>query len=72
MAFVPARETARRRFLERLSTARQTRICHEVVVDVEGSSPFAVFIRVEDPSGNNCQLCSLSFRFATMICSRTC
>ncbi|MHC2725751.1 hypothetical protein ACVMGE_008238 [Bradyrhizobium diazoefficiens] len=35
MAFVPARETTRRGFLERLSTARQTRICHEVVVDVE-------------------------------------
>lgn len=35
MAFVPAREATRRGFLERLSTARQTRICHEVVVHVE-------------------------------------
>ena len=30
------REAARRRFLERLSTARQTRIRHEIVMQVEG------------------------------------
>src|SRR5450432_158553 len=31
-----ADETARRRFLERFTTARQTRICHEILVGVEG------------------------------------
>ena len=35
LALVPACEAARRRFLERLSTARQTRIRHEVIVQVE-------------------------------------
>ena len=35
LAFVTAREAARRRFLERLSTARQTRIRHEIVVQIE-------------------------------------
>ena len=40
MAFVPARETARRGFLERLSTAGQTRIRHEIIVQVEGLFAF--------------------------------
>src|SRR5206468_12521842 len=40
LALVTAREAARRRFLERLSTARQTRIRHEIVVQIEGLFAF--------------------------------
>ena len=40
LALVTASEPARRRFLERLSTARQTRIRHEIVVQVEGLFAF--------------------------------
>src|SRR4051812_36761913 len=39
---------------------------------LKGSSPSAALTRVEVPSGNSFQLCSLSLKFATMIWSSTC
>src|SRR5437868_4898304 len=39
---------------------------------LNGSSPAAALIRVDDPSGKSFQLCSLSLKLAIMIWSRTC
>ena len=39
---------------------------------LNGSSPGAAFMRVDDPSGKTFQLCSLSLKFAAMICPSTC
>src|SRR5260370_13544919 len=39
---------------------------------LKGSSPSAAFMRFEVPSGKSFQLCSLSLKLATIICSSTC
>ena len=48
---------------------RRRLLAHELL---NTSAPAAGLMREEEPSARNCQLCSLSFRLATMIWSSTC